>query len=210
MDAKNRIIYNNYLEHLLIKGLAKTTTDLYDKEAKLFLESIDDLKTLSTAKVMDYLSKYSILSPSSKNQHYSSLRAFLKYISKNVDSDFKNIKIPYIKDGRKLPEILDQSEFIKKLDALKESTDSSDDWIKKRDYALVILLYATGMRVSEALSFSMDDIHEDQWVRIDNGKGLKDRFVPIADGAIEALKVYVKTCPFSNEKSFSKAIKVTA
>ena len=65
-----------------------------------------------------------------------------------------------------------------------------------------MLLYATGMRVSEALSFNRSDINENDWVRIDSGKGLIDRVVPIAKEAIIALDEYIKVCPFSLDKGF--------
>jgi integrase/recombinase XerD len=202
MEAKKQAIYDSYLQHTHIRGLSKTTVELYLKEAKLFIEYVDDLKLVDISIVMNYLKRYSHLSSSTKNQHSSSLRAFLKYLCKNVYTGMRQINIPYNKNGRKLPEILEQSEFMRRVNIVKKTSDMSDDWMAKRDYALVMLLYATGMRVSEALSFNRSDINEHNWVRIDSGKSAKDRYVPIAKKAIDALDEYMRVCPFSLENGF--------
>jgi len=201
MNAEKQSIYITYTQNLHIKGIVKGTIALYSKEAESFLEYIDDLESLTTRKTLAYLAKYSHLSSASKNSHYSSLRAFIKHLSRHVYYDMNKIKIPYIKIGRKLPEILDVDEFIERVNAVKKLSDMSDNWMHKRDYALVMLLYATGMRVSEAIYFKLSDI-ESGWVRIDSGKGLKDRVVPVAPEAIEALEIYAKICPYSLEKNF--------
>ncbi|WP_372998990.1 tyrosine-type recombinase/integrase [Sulfurimonas sp.] len=202
MEAQKQVIYDNYLQHTHIKGLAKLTIDLYTQEAKSFIEFVDDLESIGTPTVMEYLKKYSHMSSSTKNQHCSSLRAFMRHLSKNVYPDMNQINIPYIKGGRKLPNILEQDEFMRRIDVVKKQSAMSDDWIPKRDYALALLLYATGMRVSEVLSFNRSDINENNWVRIDSGKGSKDRYVPIAKVAIEAIDEYMRVCPFPFEKCF--------
>jgi len=202
MDAKKQSVYNTYLQHLSIKGLTKTTTDLYAKEAKAFIEFVDDLEAISVSNVNAYLIRYAELSGNTKNSHYSCLRAFIKHLKKNVYFNMNTIKIPYFKSNRKLPTILSQDELMRKINILKKKAEKSNQWKVKRDYALVMLLYATGMRVSEALSFNRSNINENDWVRIDSGKGLKDRFVPIAKSAIDALDEYVKACPFPLNKGF--------
>jgi integrase/recombinase XerD len=202
MEAKKQAIYDSYLQHTHIKGLAKTTVDLYMQEAKSFIEFVDDLESITISIVIDYMKRYSNMSSSSKNKHGSSLRAFMKHLSKNVYPDMNTINIPYIKGGRKLPNILEQNELMRRISVVKKASEMSDDWTMKRDYALVMLLYATGMRVSEALNFRRSDINENNWVRIDSGKGSKDRYVPIAKVAIKALDEYIRVCPFPLDKNF--------
>ena len=202
MDAKHQKIYDRYLQHLVISGLSKTTVKAYTKESKAFLEFVDELESITNSIVFDYLGKYSHLSLQTRNSHASYLRAFLRHLSKNVYPLMNKINIPYIRVGRKLPEILEQDELIRRLNVVKKLAKNSDNWIRKRDYALIILLYATGMRVSEALNFNMNDINDNNFVRIDNGKGLKDRVVPIAEEAIIALEGYIKACLFDLDKGF--------
>lgn len=201
MNAKKKGIYKGYLDHLLIKGLAKTTVEVYSKEAKEFLEYVDDVEHITRAIVLEYIAKYFHLSYASRNFHSVAVKSFTRYLKKNVYFNMNEINIPHIKIGRKLPKILDQKEFIEKLNIVKELADNYN-WMYKRNYALIILMYATGMRVSEALNFKRSDIDENSWVRIDNGKGSKDRYVPIAESAIKALDIYAEECPFPVEKNF--------
>jgi len=199
MDAKKQNIYDRYTLHLQIKGLVKSTVKSYLNEAKQFLEYVDDIKSIDHEIVMKYLSRYNKQAPATKNLRYSSLRVFIKHLNKNVYIGHYQINIPSVKCGRKLPKILSSKELLEQIHMLRECAETNKRWIDYRDYALVILMYATGMRVSEVVNFSMLDI-EDGWIRIENAKGAKDRYVPIADEAWIALKDYINVCPFSTEK----------
>jgi len=196
MEAKKQSIYDTYAQHLLIRGLVKSTVDLYLKEAKQFLEFVDSVESINRDTVLAYLSKYDDMSASTKNLRYGSLRAFIKHLNKNITLGAYQIKIPYVKSSRKLPNILSVERFMERLDCVQHKAQASSRWLDKRNYAFVMLLYATGMRVSEALKFRMSDI-ENGWIRIENAKGSKDRYVPIADDAIRALEEYIKVSPFS-------------
>ncbi len=61
----------------------------------------------------------------------------------------------------------------------------------KRDYALILFLYASGCRVSEALFARRNDLL-DGWLKIRYAKGEKERMVPLAPIAIEALSQYIE------------------
>lgn len=202
MNAKHESIYKKYSEYLLIKGFATTTVNVYSKEAKKLLEYVDDIEYITRQIAIEYISKYSHLSKASRNMHAVALKSFTTYLKKNVYFSMNEIKIPHIKITRNLPEILEPTELFRRLDVVKNLSLSSQDWIDKRNYALIILMYATGMRVSEALSFKLSDINENDWVLIENGKGSKERYVPIVKSAIDALKEYKKICPFSLDKNF--------
>ena len=201
MNAKHKDVYRQYSEYLMIKGLTKNTVTLYLKEAKELLEHVRDIELITTLMANNYFKRYSKLSHVSKNLHYAFVRAFLRFLSKNVYLYMNRVSIRNIRVGRRLPKMLDSDEFMRRLDFLKDRTLSSNNWIFKRNYALIMLLYSTGMRVSEALTFNMNNL-EDNWVRIDNGKGSKDRYVPIAQVAVEALKKYADSCPHAIDKDF--------
>jgi len=62
---------------------------------------------------------------------------------------------------------------------------------------LILFLYASGARISEALSLTRDDI-EDEWLYIRHAKGEKERVVPLAQPAIEALDDYLREISFEN------------
>lgn len=70
-----------------------------------------------------------------------------------------------------------------------------DDWAKQRDFALLMMLYGSGLRVSEALDLTRRDTPLDNWLRI-TGKGGKIREVPVLPAIAEAVADYVGACPF--------------
>ena len=70
-----------------------------------------------------------------------------------------------------------------------------DDWAKQRDFALLMMLYGSGLRVSEALGLTRRDAPLGDWLRI-TGKGGKIREVPVLPAIAEAVAAYVGACPF--------------
>jgi len=68
-------------------------------------------------------------------------------------------------------------------------------WLGKRDIAFVLFLYASGARVSEAINATKSDI-QDGWLKIRNAKGDKERMVPLAPTALEAVNGYLHERPF--------------
>jgi integrase/recombinase XerC len=85
--------------------------------------------------------------------------------------------------------------------------DSETPWIAVRDAALLTLLYAAGLRISEALSLTGGDHPLPDSLRI-TGKGEKTRLAPMLPAAREAIGVYVRACPFAlpaNEPLFRGA-----
>ncbi len=97
----------------------------------------------------------------------------------------ENLTSPSV--GRSLPKPITHAEAMKLLEQpTKSSTPEA-----KRDSAMLSLLYASGMRVSELVSLNLDDINADGFVRC-FGKGKKERLVPIAQRAILAIEEYIK------------------
>ena len=70
-----------------------------------------------------------------------------------------------------------------------------DDWAKQRDFALLMMLYGGGLRVSEALSLTRRDAPLGDWLRI-TGKGGKIREIPVLPAIAEAVAAYIGSCPF--------------
>ena len=76
-------------------------------------------------------------------------------------------------------------------------TRRGDDWTKKRDFALLMLLYGGGLRISEALALPCGVVPLDGWMRI-AGKGGKVREVPVLAAVAEAVAEYAAACPFDD------------
>lgn len=75
-----------------------------------------------------------------------------------------------------------------------------DDWAKQRDFALLMMLYGSGLRISEALDLTRRDVPLGDWLRI-TGKGGKIREVPVLPAIAEAVAAYVGACPFDGGPS---------
>ena len=95
-----------------------------------------------------------------------------------------------------LAKFLSNDEIIEGIKLIDTST-----WFGLRDKALILFIYATGLRVSEAMDAKKDDI-EDGWIRVRNAKGDKQRVVPIAKMAIDALNEYLFKRPFVSDYLF--------
>ncbi len=201
MNAKSEEVYKSYSQYVYIRGFAENTVTVYLKEAKEYLEYVYDIEYTTAEITKEYLKRYSNCSKATRNLHTVCLQVFVGYVSKNLYSTIDDIKFHNIKMGRKLPEIYEQKEFIQKLNIIKDTAEKTNNWIDKRNYALILLMYSTGMRVSEALKFNLTNL-ENNWIRINGGKGGIDRYVPIAQTAINALYDYMEVCPYPLKKAF--------
>ncbi len=182
-----------FLEYISItKALSKKSVEAYRGD----LTAIEDLLsspliTLDSKTVLQILSKYQ--NKRTLNRKLSSVNAFFDFCYKHQFKDektrLKSAKIPKL-----LPKFLS---FKQIQDGLKLCDRNS--WIGLRDYALILFLYATGARISECLALKREDI-EGEWLHIRHAKGEKERVVPIAKVAIEAIQEYLRE--FAYEKDF--------
>ncbi|MBC7287976.1 MAG: tyrosine-type recombinase/integrase, partial [Armatimonadetes bacterium] len=88
--------------------------------------------------------------------------------------------------GRRLPLVLSQEECRRLLQA----PDLSDP-LELRDAAMIALMYATGLRVSELVSLRLGDVNFDESLVRVVGKGGKERIVPVAPAALELVRLYI-------------------
>ena len=129
----------------------------------------------------------------------SSLRSFYKYLAKNYG--IKNEAIALIsspKVPRKLSKAINPIDVDNMKGAIQD-IDSGEPWIAARDWALVMLLFGCGLRISEALSLKNIDISGQPDVLRIVGKGNKERLVPVLPAVWMAIKKYVDLRPFGND-----------
>lgn len=128
----------------------------------------------------------------------SSLRGFYKFLSKKYD--IKNNAIGLIsspKVPRKLSKAIEVSDVEHMHDAIKE-IDDAEPWIAARDWALVVLIFGCGLRISEALSLKNSEVRgRPDALRI-LGKGSKERIVPVLPTVLDAIEKYTKLRPFGS------------
>lgn len=189
-----RSLLDRYLEILIVeKGLSENTIEAYTRDLERFLAFLKDksleLKDINETKVFLYIVEIRKegLSGSSLARHLSSLRGFFTFALEEeaLDEDparfLENPKI--IRD---LPVVLSQSE----MQDLLEVPDTSTK-LGFRNRAMLELMYAAGLRVSEVCSIRpLDFDSQTNLVKV-FGKGSKERFVPVHEEAGRILNDYL-------------------
>jgi len=179
-----------FLEYITVnKALGKKTIQAYKND--LFLLEEDAKKPLiklQSDEVFTLLGKYN--NKRTLNRKLSSLNSFFEFCFK---SDFKDKKIYF--QASKIPKNLPKFLEYEKIKQALLSIDRSS-WIGLRDYALILFLYASGTRISEALELQQDDI-DGEWLRIRHAKGQKERIVPLAENALKAIDTYLHAREFT-------------
>ena len=181
-----------FLEYITVtKALSRRTVEAYRSDLyAIESESGKDLIKLDSLEVLKILS--TIKNRRTLNRKLSSINAFFEFCYKSsfLDSqvNFELSKVP-----KTLPKYLSPKEVNRGLQMIE-----STSWIGVRDRALILFLYASGVRISELLDMKRDDL-EDNWLHVRHGKGEKERLIPIADIALEALDKYIKASPFEHE-----------
>ena len=138
---------------------------------------------LDTTDVLEYLATFE--NKRTLNRKLSSVNAFFHFCHLQNFSHEK-IKIPMAKVPKNLPKYLSSEEIVRSIQMIDRNTVMG-----LRDYALILFLYASGCRISEALNVQKGDII-DGWLKIRFAKGEKERMVPLAPIAIDALEAYLK------------------
>ena len=181
----------DFIDYLMIdKKYSKNTLSAYKRDLekfKIFFEN-KDISKIKENDVSDYIAylKKEFNTPRSISRNLSSLRSFYKYlmIEKEVDnSPFSDVSMPKVK--KSLPVVLN-SEEINKLLNLK-----LEDRYSYRNKALLELMYATGLRVSELINIKMNDIDMLNAILRTRGKGNKDRIIPLGEYALVAVTIYI-------------------
>lgn len=126
----------------------------------------------------------------------SSLRTFYKWLSKH--KNIQNEAIGLIsspKVPRKLSKAIETTDVADMHDAIR-AIDNNEPWIAARDWALVVLIFGCGLRISEALSLKNIDVKNNPDSLRIIGKGNKERIVPVLPAVNTAIEKYIKINPF--------------
>jgi len=186
----------DFMDYLFVeKGLAKNTIVSYERDLKSYLhylktvESIQSLNDVQRVHIIHFLSFLKDQGKSAKTlaRHIASVRAFHQFLlrEKATDQD-PSVLIETPKLKRVLPKVLSLQEVEILLDA-----PTLDDHFGKRDKAMLELLYATGIRVSELIGLDIENIHLTMGFVRCIGNGNKERIIPIGRTASEAIKHYL-------------------
>ncbi|MBP1962043.1 integrase/recombinase XerD [Paenibacillus aceris] len=176
------------------RGLAKNTLESYERDLQQFMmylqrQGVTAWKETSKTHIAGYLSQMKLLGRASAtlSRNLVSIRALYQYLVKErlVDSD-PSLYVEAPKLEKKLPKVLSVEDVGKLLDAPQPELVSG-----ARDKAMLELLYATGIRVSELISLNVDDVHLQLGFIRCMGKGDKERNIPLSSIAIRCLTAYI-------------------
>jgi integrase/recombinase XerD len=178
-----------FLEYItVIRSLSPKTVSAYHGDLfEIETASMKALIELDSSLIFKTLSLIS--NKRTLNRKLSALNSFLDFCHRyHYDSELSKFSLSKI--PKNLPKYISHESIITSL-----KTIDRQSWIGMRDYALILFMYATGTRVSECLDIREEDI-QDQWLRVRHGKGDKERYIPIAQDAINALRTYQDAIPF--------------
>ncbi len=197
MDA----LIDQFLNYLVVeKGLSRNTLLAYAQDLKRFTLFLNKESTRNSSVLIDptqirrfeilrFLSdlRTASLSPSSTARIVSTLRNFFGFLRAEgmmAHDPLEQIDSP--QKPTRLPKVLHLTEVEALLNLKKGKTA-----IGIRDDAMIELLYATGLRVSELIQLPIDAINMEAGYLITRGKGAKERIVPIGGCALEKIKNYL-------------------
>lgn len=188
---------DQYLRHVSIeRGLASNTVAAYRRDLDGYVEwlgarGVGEIRSVTQQQVSEYVRELGSrevapLTASSLARVLSSVRGLHRFLLEEgaIETDVaREVKPP------KLPSRLPKALSVDQVTALLDAV-SGDDVQALRDRALLELLYATGARVTEAVSLNVDDVFDEDIVRL-RGKGNKERIVPLGRFARDALDAYL-------------------
>lgn len=175
------------------KGLSKNTLESYGRDLKQFFEylsssniSIYSVNKTSIIAYLMYLQKKG-KATSSISRSLAALRSFYQFLNncRYIEKD-PTINLESPKIEKKLPQILS----VEEVELLLSQPDTNDPK-GNRDRCMLELLYATGIRVSELVALTIDDINLNMGFIKCSGKGMKDRVIPVGSMALKALSEYI-------------------
>jgi integrase/recombinase XerC len=158
--------------------------------------SINDIKMLDTTTMRAWLASRHKrdFARSSSALALSAIKNFYRWLDKHKNiqnSSPFNITSP--KTDKTLPKALDAEDAVGATTSISEL--AKEPWQGKRDAAILLLLYGSGLRISEALSLNFTDAPKGEVLRI-TGKGNKQREVPVLPIVRNAIEEYIKSCPY--------------
>jgi integrase/recombinase XerD len=191
-------VFNMHLSSFLAyigteKGLSKNTIEAYGRDLRFFLTFINkekkknSLEMISHEDIISYISsiKSKDYAGASLSRMFISIKVFFRFMKKEgaIDKDVTQfLELPKI--WQLIPCVMSYSE----VEVLLLQPDVTT-YLGARDKAILELLYATGIRVTEACDIKIKDVN-DTFIKV-MGKGGKERLVPIGKKAIDAIDYYL-------------------
>ncbi len=187
-------LLDTYLDHLKVeRGLSPRTVEAYAKDLARYVAFLDDrqrsLDEADPAFIAEFLLSLSAggLSARSQARYLSALRGWHRHlVAERILDDDPTALVDRPKLGRRLPQVLTLEEIRRLLDA-----PAGDAPEQLRDRAMLHLMYAAGLRVSELVGLELADVNLEAGFVSAFGKGRKRRVVPIGRSAQALVRRYL-------------------
>jgi len=185
-----------FLEMLVAeRGLAANTIEAYKRDLTDFAKFCDSRGTKAVSATAQDVSIYmgelcaDAMSASTQARRLSALKQYYRFLhAETIREDDPSTIFQSPKKAQQLPKILSEAEVTLLLETA--AVDESSKGLRLT--ALLEVLYATGLRVTELISLPLISVMDDREVLIVQGKGNKERMVPIGKPAKQAVKAYKK------------------
>lgn len=182
---------NSFRSYLLVeKKYSKNTIEFYERDLLQFQAFITkEITRIQEEDIHQYLKELSVEGKSEKtiSRVISCLKSFYKFLlieKKVTRNPMENIEIPKLK--KSLPHTLTEEEVNNLLEV------PLLDSFSYRNKAMLEVLYATGIRVSELVNLKLGDIDIESATLRTMGKGSKERIVPLGDYSLRYLTIYIR------------------
>lgn len=185
-------LFINYL--IVEKGLSKNTIEAYSRDILGFINhlsgmKVSDIGAVAPLDIVKYIGtlRDGGISPRSSSRKLTAVRMFYRFL--NTEGYIKNnptllVELP--KGISRLP----KAASLDDVDMLLSSPDTKTS-LGQRDKAMLEVLYATGIRVSELVSLKVRDVNLDVGYLMAFGKGSKERIIPMGESAQDWVKNYI-------------------
>jgi integrase/recombinase XerD len=193
-------VIRGYLDHLAVeRGTARNTLDSYARDLRRYREylaarGVTELTEITSTMISEFLAAlregdadHPPLAASSAARTVVAVRGLHRFAVREglvADDPAREVRPP--QPPRRLPKALPVDDVLRLLEQ-----PGPDEPRTVRDRALLELLYSTGARISEAVGLDLDDVDREQRTVILDGKGGKQRLVPVGRPALTALDAYL-------------------
>jgi integrase/recombinase XerD len=184
-----------FLAHVRVeKGLADNSVEAYGRDLRRYLDHLAAMGIrgwdgVGRTEIRAHLAELTRRGISARSQAraLSAIRSFHRLLAaERVAPADPSDEIDAPRPGRRLPELLSHAE-IERLLAAPDPRSAAG----RRDRAMLELLYATGLRVSELIGLEVNDLDLERRILVARGKGRKERLVPVGAPAAEAVRAYL-------------------
>lgn len=188
-------LVENYLIHLKVeRGLAQNTLDSYRRDLAKFVaylrnQGVHNPGDVDRGQIISFMEDLhnNGKAASTVSRNLAAIRSFYGFLTReNLVEDNPSRQLDSPKIPKRLPYILSVAQVTRLLDQPNAKTPAG-----LRDKAMLELLYATGIRVSELVDLNYGDVNLDMGFMRCLGKGSKERIVPLGRSAIDAIHSYL-------------------